>query len=399
MTAKIFIITGEESGDRLGADLIRKARESSNDQAIEFRGIGGEHMREQGVHSLFPLEDIAVMGLTEVVPKLPLIFARMSETVKAIQQFEPDIVLSIDCPDFSLRVQKRIRRQLNLNTKQIHYVAPTVWAWREGRAKAVANYLDKILCLYPFEPEYFQKHGLAADFVGHPAAEIKRPQFDEQEIKKKYNLPVSQKLVGLYLGSRNGEIKRHAPLFAECLQILKTRGQAKDVHYIVPTFEKFLPDLKSHFSGFSGQITFLTDQNEKEAVMPALTSALCVNGTICLELALSMVPHITCYKANILTAIIARRLIKVEHMHLVNIFKDHGCLGPSESGPIVPEFVQNDAQPNEIANKLSKLIHSVEDQRKQKLMFEALHGTLQADSYGTSISQAVLNAVLNDSDS
>mgnify|MGYP000164287183 CR=1 FL=1 len=344
MTTKIFIITGEESGDRLGADLIRKARESSNFFDIEFQGIGGEMMHEQGMNSIFPLEDIAVMGLTEIIPKFPVIFARLDQTVKAIVKFKPDIVISIDCPDFSLRVQKRLRKDNRFKTRQIHYVAPTVWAWREGRARAVSKYLDKILCLYPFEPQYFQKYGLDADFVGHPVVERHIPQTSEQDFKKRNGLPSSHELVGLYPGSRRGEIKRHAPVFADCMKALKNQGQLKDIHFIIPTFDRFVPELEQHFSEILQDVSFITQESEKQKAMSVLTSALCVNGTIGLELAMAKVPHITVYKTGWLTAFIARHMIHVDHMHLVNILKDHGCLGSSDEQIIVPEFVQEDVR-------------------------------------------------------
>lgn len=392
MTLKIFIITGEESGDRLGAAVIEQARKSQQNFDIEFSGIGGERMRSLGFGSIFPIEDIAVMGLTEIIPKLPTIFSRLDQTVRAIEEFQPDVVLSIDCPDFSLRVQKRIKKKA-LPIRQVHYVAPTVWAWRPGRARSIAQYLDKILCLYPFEPPYFEKAGLNAEFVGHPIVDRHVPQISKNEFRSRHNMPEASQIAGLYVGSRRGEVENHAPVFAGMVEQLVKAGKADTVKFVVPTFENFLPALKNHFSKTSDHIVFVTNDNDKEAAMSVMSAAACVNGTVGLELAMARVPHITCYKAGRLTAFIARQLINLQHMHLVNILRDHNCLGPAEAGPVVPEFIQNDVDARNMSNQLLRLIESPEEQRKQKLAFESLQQTLRPDNYGTPTAQAVLNNI------
>lgn len=394
MTLKIFIITGEESGDRLGAAVIEQARTSQQSIDIEFSGIGGERMRSLGFYSIFPIEDISVMGLTEIIPKLPTIFSRLDQTVRAIEKFQPDVVLSIDCPDFSLRVQKRIRKK-SLPVRQVHYVAPTVWAWRPGRACAIAQYLDKILCLYPFEPQYFEKEGLKAEFVGHPIADRHVTAISDGDFRSRHNIPGSSQIAGLYLGSRGREVENHAPVFAGMVEQLVNSGKADTVKFVVPTFDRFLPALKQHFSNTPDHIVFITNDNDKEVAMSMMSAAACVNGTVGLELAMALVPHMTCYKAGRLTAFIARRLINLQHIHLVNILRDHNCLGSAETGPVVPEFIQNDVDVKTMADQLDGLIKRPEEQRKQKLAFESLPKTLRPDNYGTPTAQAVLNAVMD----
>ena len=205
---RIFLVAGESSGDRLGAALMRALRDA-HDGEIRFSGVGGVGMTEEGLEPLFPISDIAVMGLTEVLPRLPIILRRMSQTREAILEAQPDALITIDAPAFGLRVAKQVRPELAGATTLIHYVAPSVWAWRPGRAKKLAGIVDHLLALLPFEPPYFKREGLSCAFVGHPVAANPEPTADEIEaFRDKHGLSATAPLVAVLPGSRRSEVAR-----------------------------------------------------------------------------------------------------------------------------------------------------------------------------------------------
>ena len=205
------------------------------DGAIEFHGIGGEAMAAQGLESLFPISDMAVMGIFEILPKAPKMLRRVRETADTAWTLEPDVVISIDSKAFTLRVQKRLFRRRSdspgWNAKLIHWVPPTVWAWRPGRAKVIAQFLDHLLCLFPFEPPYFEAHGLSTDFVGHPAASV--PRGDGDAFRNRFQIPVQSRVLGVLPGSRPGEVRRLLPVFGEAVRRLADRYT--DLHVVIPT--------------------------------------------------------------------------------------------------------------------------------------------------------------------
>lgn len=373
-TIRVFVIAGEHSGDRLGADIIKQCENTG--QSIEFHGIGGPLMARQGLKSIFPLEDIAVMGLTEIIPKLPLIYARLKVTQQAIKEFSPDIVLSIDCPDFSLRVQKRLKKE-DVPGKRVHYVAPTVWAWRPNRAKKIACYLDHICCLYPFEPDYFRAHGLDASFVGHPIARYNFPNLDKQSFVRKYNIPADSKLIGLYPGSRGAEIKNNVSALLDAARELKKRDPL--YHFIVPGFTRFKERIFKKADGLREFLTYLEDEETKYGAMPLLDAAIAVNGTVGLELAMAKVPHIICYKAPWLTYQIARRLVKIDHIHLINILADHQSLAPEYNNiEIVPEFIQADIKVMSMVERIENLMNTKSAWQKQLDAFSQARKKMQS---------------------
>ncbi|MBU6475282.1 MAG: lipid-A-disaccharide synthase, partial [Alphaproteobacteria bacterium] len=244
MTAplRIFLIAGEASGDFLGASLMRALR-AKCPEGVEFAGIGGNLMREAGLESLFPMEELSVMGLAEVLPRLFKILRRIKQTATAIAQSKPDAVVTIDSPDFCFRVVKKVKAK-DAATPCIHYVAPSVWAWRPGRAKKVARFLDHILTLLPFEPPYFEAHDLAATFVGHPIVEKLSSRGDGDRFRKKYDIDAAQKILCLLPGSRMSELSRLLERFTKATDIvLRDRP---DLLVVVPT----LPHLKARIQDF-----------------------------------------------------------------------------------------------------------------------------------------------------
>ena len=352
---RIFLIAGESSGDFLGAGLMRALKAQRPD--IEFTGIGGSRMKEEGLRSLFPMEELSVMGLAEVLPKLFHILSRIRQTAAEILTTKPDAVVTIDSPDFCFRVIKKVKAR-SRDIPCIHYVAPSVWAWRPGRAKKVSRFLDHLLTLLPFEPPYFEKHGLAATFVGHPIVERLSRRGDSTRFRRKYNIAEPQKILCLLPGSRMSELSRLLDKFSAATGAL-LQGRP-NMMVVVPT----LPHLKKYIHDFfagKGINPLVIDQEEdKFDCFAASTAALAASGTVSLELALTGTPHIIAYRLSTISGWIARRMIKTPYANLVNILLNR---------PLVPELLQEECRPAKITQEMFKLLNNNEARAEQLLGF------------------------------
>jgi lipid-A-disaccharide synthase len=338
---KICIIAGEASGDQLGAQLLSDLFALRPD--LKVMGIGGEAMSAQGVKSLFPMSDLSLMGLAEVLPKIPLILRRLRQTAAAIQAFGPDIVVTIDVPDFSKRLARRLQPLRKTGTKLVHYVAPTVWAWRPGRAKIMAQLFDHLLCVLPFEPPYFTKVGLAASFVGHPLAMVRMMKGNADRLQQKLHIGADQPVLCLLPGSRAGEIERLLPIFFETFQKLKAQN---------PEWVAVLPSLKNLAARIKGivhdDVFILTDPQDKRdafALAARQGGAIAASGTVSLELAVADCAHLIAYKMHPLTYWIARQLVKTPFVNLINILA---------GAPIIPEILQGDVTSEKLLSEFEK---------------------------------------------
>jgi lipid-A-disaccharide synthase len=370
---KIFVIAGEASGDLLGADLVQGLKAS--DPSIEIYGIGGQQLLNAGLpESVFPMEELSVMGVAEIIPKIPQMLLRINQTVAAIESIKPDMVVSIDSPDFSFRVQKKVRAK-GLKVKQYHYVAPTVWAWREGRAAKISKFLDGILCLFPFEPAYFERVGLKAFYVGHPVIERYARSIPREEARRAFEYGEKDDVLGLLLGSRRGEVTKHADIFLPAIKKVLT-PQTK---VLVPTLPHVRPLVEqaifSHF-GDTDQFKIVSNPSIQTTYFKAMDRALAVSGTVGLELAVAGVPHIVAYKANALTAKIIKMMVKVKYAHLANIILDKA---------VVPECIQETCNSDMLSSCLNSL-----DSVAQRKEFEKLISALQTPN---SSSDTILNVL------
>lgn len=307
---KVFLIAGEPSGDSLGAALMEGFADLSPD--CSFAGIGGEGMEAAGLTPLFPMSDLSVMGLAEVLPRIRLLRRRIAQTAQAIADTRPDLVVTIDSPDFCLRVLRKARAaQPDLPT--VHYVAPSVWAWRPKRAARMAPLVDHVLALLPFEPRYMQAAGMSCDFVGHPVVAAPRAsQAEAQSIRQ------SDTVVLALPGSRGGEIARLAPRFGQAL------GQAlpKGAQVLVPTVAAQADQMRAQVAGWPVPAQVVTDPARKRAAFRAADVALAASGTVSLELAANDTPMVIGYDMAWLTQRIAERLIKLDTVTLVNLVSD-----------------------------------------------------------------------------
>lgn len=352
MARTFFIITGEPSGDLLGAQLIEALRKKAGKNA-RFIGIGGERMQAQGLETIFPMSDLSVMGIAEVLPQIPKILKRIKQTVQSIKTQQPDAVITIDAPDFSFRVQKRVKKQLP-HIPLIHYVAPTVWAWRAGRAKKIAKFLDAVLCLFPFESPYFEKEGLTAPFVGHPlVTSIPVPSgLEKQAFLDKYNLDGEKPILTVLPGSRRSEIKKLVPIFKETVRRIK--AAKPEVQIIIPTLPRWHDYLTVQFA----QANVVTDHwDEKYVSFHVSDLALHASGTVALELGVCGTPMITTYKVSPFTALMARLLLKTKYVNLVNIL-----LGR----PLIPELIQGQCSFEKLSVEVQRYLNDKALLKQQK---------------------------------
>lgn len=371
----IYIIAGEASGDRLGGRLMQSLTQMVGAK-IAFRGVGGAAMKGHGLHTIFPMEDLSVMGLAEVLPRLPLILRRIQQTVSDVLDTKPDIVITIDAPDFSFRVAKALR-QKGYKGKLVHYVAPTVWAWREERAKKVAALYDGILCLLPFEPGYFTREGMQAAFVGHSVLEEGWDHTDPSGVRLHYDVPANKKVLGLFFGSRVGELNRVGPVLRDAAVRLAQRHS--DMHIIsvtLPHVEKLACNL---LQDMPCKAAVISDPNHKFHAFAAMDVAIATSGTVGLELAVAGVPHIIGYKFNSLTYALAKPRVKTKYAHLANILLDY---------PLVPEFIQKNCTAEKLAQAAELYLQDFNAVKYQKEGFRTACHLIEGENAGLPSQQA-----------
>ncbi len=375
----IYLIAGEPSGDLLGGRLM-KALKSETAGKVRFAGLGGGQMQAEGLDSLFPIDELAVMGIFEVVPHIRRLLRRIDETVADAAAVKPDAIVTIDAPAFSLRVSRRLAgRGITL----IHYVAPSVWAWKPGRARKIAGFLDHLLALLPFEPPYFEAHGLATSFVGYPAIEEAGRKTDPKGFRKAHGIAAGAPVICALPGSRVGEVRRHAKLFARTLARLAARHEGLTA--IVPT----LPSLRGLIETVVGDWpvpTIVVGPQEKYDAFAASNVALAASGTVSVELAVAQVPCVVTYRLNWLTAIVVGMVLKSKYVSPVNI-----VLGR----PAQPEFLQHRATPASLAQAVSAYLEDSEARRTQAGdCAEALvRMGLGDDTPSTRAARAILTAI------
>ncbi len=349
----IFIIAGEASGDLLGANLMRALKQERPDAV--FHGIGGSKMVAEGLKSLFPMEELSVMGIAEVLPRLFTILRRIRQTAQEIERLRPDAVITIDSPDFCFRVVKKFKSRIK-TIPCIHYVAPSVWAWRPGRAEKVAKFLDHILTLLPFEPPYFQEHGLGATFVGHSVVERMENRGQGDRFRQKYSLKPDQPVLCMLPGSRMSELSRLLDKFSETADIvLRNRHQAV---IVIPTLPHLKSVIEKFFVGRGINPILVYDEQEKFDAFAASHVAIAASGTVSLELAMTDTPHIIAYKLSPVSAMVARHLVKTPYVNLINILLKRRS---------VPELLLDQCEPGPMSKELMRLMDS-KDARTAQLM-------------------------------
>ena len=345
---RVFLIAGEPSGDRLGGALMAGLRALAPN--VTFAGIGGAQMTAAGLKSLFPMDELSVMGLAEVLPKYRHLKRRIAETAEAVLAEKPDVLITIDSPDFCLRVAKIVKAQSD--TRVVHYVAPTVWAWRPKRAEKIAQVVDQVLALFPFEPPYLEKTGLRCDFVGHPVVSDAIPsEAEASDFRAAYGLG-DQPVLLVLPGSRRGEVQRLAKPFGAALKVfLQDRPEWR---VVLPAAGPVAPLVQEIAAAWPGNALVLdpaeTPPEMKRGAFAAADLALAASGTVSLELAAAKTPMVIAYRFNPLTWMIMKRMALIDTVTLVNLVSDTRvvpeCLGPDCTGEnIARTLAQVEADP------------------------------------------------------
>ncbi len=339
----IFIIAGEPSGDALGAALIAGLRQRSGGR-LRVAGIGGERMAAEGLASLFPLADLAVLGVAEVLPRAPMILRRVRETVAAIRRGTPDAVVTIDSSGFSWRIAQRLRRH-GETLPLIHYVAPMVWAWRAGRARRMARWYDHLLALLPFEPPYFERVGLACTYVGHPVVASGADRGDGARFRIAHGVGAQELLLTVLPGSRGGEVRRLVPIFGAALWRLEPL--IGPFRVAVPTVATVAATVAETASGWPGNAIIVRGPQAKYDAFAASRAARAASGSVALELAMARVPMVVGYRLNPLTETLLDRIVKVRQANLVNLLLER---------PLVRELLRGECTPEQIAAEMVPLV-------------------------------------------
>ncbi len=353
---KIFILTGEPSGDKLASKVIQELKKSNSE--IEYLCVGGENLKALGIKSIYDLKEITYIGFTNVITNIFKINKKINETVKAIIDFDPDILFTVDSPDFTLRVAERLKKQ-NPKIKTVHYVAPQVWVWREGRVKKIKKFIDHILLLFSFEKPYFEKEKMSNEFVGHPLLdESLDSKIDINQIFEK-----NKALISVFPGSRNSEINILMPILLDFIKLMNNIYQ--DFVYIFHATKQHSDLIQSYVKSMSVKnCEIISDDKIKSHTLKKSIFAIAKSGTVSLEICKSKVPSIILYKMNFLNYLIVRLLVKVKFANIINI---------AAGKEVIPELLQTKCNPKELFKTVSSFI---EDPKKIKEQIENTQSVL-----------------------
>ena len=372
---KIFILTGEPSGDKLASTVISKLKKNITD--IEYLCVGGTHLNSLGIKSIYELKEITYIAFTSVLFNIFKIKKKINETVDKIIEFQPDILFSVDSPDFTLRVVEKVKK-INPNIKTIHFIAPKVWAWREGRVKKMKKYLNHILLLFKFEKKYFDKENLLNTFVGHPLL--------DEEVKdniKLDNLINDKKTyISLFAGSRESEIKIHAPIL---FKFIKKMNNKKNnfifVFHSTEKYKNYLIKLLNMQNIHNTEV--ISDDKIKNEILKHSVFAVVKSGTVSLEVCKFNIPSIIIYKMNFINYFIAKLLLKIKFANMLNIINNK---------EIIPELIQRDCNSEEIYKSVYYFLQKPELVEKQLSDVKSTISNLKSSSSSSDeVSKILLN--------
>ena len=348
MKKKIFVFTGEPSGDKLASKVIGRLQNSRSD--IEYLSVGGEHLKALGVKSLYDLKEITFLGFTSVLLNIFKIKKKIKETVREIVKFEPDILFSVDSPDFTLRVAKEVKKK-NQNIKTIHFVAPQVWVWREHRVKQLKSFLDHVLLLFPFEKKYFDREEIESTFIGHPLLEEQsKSKIDISQIIKE-----NKRIFSIYPGSRLSEIKSLIPILFKFIK--KMNEKYKDLFFVFHSTVEYVQLVQNILlkEGFKNCVA-IGDEKIKSHLLKSSIFAVAKSGTSSLEICNAKIPSVIIYKMGVINFFIVKMLVKIKFANIINI---------AANEEIIPELLQSKCNPTNIYNTVDKLLSDKSALEKQ----------------------------------
>ena len=345
---KIFILTGEPSGDKLASKVISKLK--NNNSNIKYLCVGGTHLNSLGIRSIFDLKEITYIGFTSVLLNIFKIRSKISNAVDEIIKFDPDILFSVDSPDFTLRVAEKVKK-INKKIKTIHYVAPQVWVWREDRVKKFKKFLDHVLLLFDFEKKYFDKENIPNTFVGHPLL--------EHETKNKTDLTniisIDKKIISLFSGSRSSEINLLLPILISFINLMNINFDGYLFVFHATEENRNLIKKKIKISNLQN-VEVISDENIKRQILDRSTFAVSKSGTVSLEICNARVPSLIIYKMNFINYLIVKLLVKIKYANIINIINNK---------EIIPELIQKECNAKEIYNSVVYFLKNPEMMRQQ----------------------------------
>ncbi len=376
MGKKIFILTGEPSGDKLAAKAIIKLKILKPD--IQYLSVGGQHLKALGIKSLYDLKEVTYLGFTNVLFNIFKIKKKINETVNKIIEFDPDILFTVDSPDLTLRIAKKVKL-LKPNIKTIHYVAPQVWLWREKRVKKIKNFIDHVLLLFNFEKKYFDKENIKTTFVGHPLLDNEvRNKVDLNYLANKH-----KKIISIFPGSRLSEINVLMPILINFIFLSQIKKD--NFLYVFHTTHEFKAKVKNflHESKLE-DCEIISDENIKKEVLSKTIFAISKSGTVSLEISNARVPSIIIYKMNFFNFFILKLLIKVKYANIFNIISN---------SEIIPELLQSRCNPDEIYEVFNSHMQNPELSKSQLLNCNKILSDMRINSLS---SEKVANILISE---
>jgi lipid-A-disaccharide synthase len=344
---RVLISAGEASGDLYASRVVEALKAQHPD--TEFFGCAGPRMQAAGVRAVIDMRSIAVVGLVEVVAHIPRIWRQFRKLVASIPVERPDFAIVTDAPDFHLRLAKRLRRH---GVPVVYLIAPQAWAWREGRVRTMRATIERLLCIFPFEREFFETRGIPTTFIGHPLAHLVKPSFGREEFCAKFGIPPGDRIVALLPGSRHGEVARHIPALVQAAEELRRRHSVNLVMALPPGFGWTNASFRERIRAASIQVI----EGHTWDVLAQADLALAASGTVTVEAALLNVPMVTFYRVNALSWILGRWLVRAPFLSMVNLVAGR---------TVVPELIQHDMTPERIAGEANRLL---EDRARRRAM-------------------------------
>ena len=374
---KIFILTGEPSGDKLASKVIVDLKKINSE--IEYLSVGGDNLKSLGIKSVYDLKDITYLGFTRVLLNIFKINNKINETVKAILDFNPDILFTVDSPDFTLRVAEKIKNK-NPNIKTIHYVAPQVWVWREGRVKKIKNFIDHILLLFSFEKKYFEKEKVSCEFVGHPLLEIKK----EDKIDINQIVGKNKAIISIFAGSRVSEINVLMPILLNFIKLM--RKEHNDIIYVFHSNKEHNQLIQKHIQNSDlSNCEVISDDKIKEHLLKKSIFAIVKSGTVSLEVCNAKIPSIIIYKMNFINFLIIKILVKIKYANIINFVANK---------EIIPELLQSKCNSKNIYNTVNEYLESPIKIEKQINLTQEIIANLRTKHSSSQLASQALSKFL-----
>ena len=371
---KIFILTGEASGDKLASKVISNLQKKNPN--LKYLSVGGENLKSLGIKSIYDLKEITYLGFTSVILNIFKINKKINETVNAIIDYQPNLLFTVDSPDFTLRVAEKVKK-LNSNIQTVHYVAPQVWVWRESRVKKIKKFIDHILLLFNFEKPYFDKEQFSNEFVGHPLLEDKI----EDKIDINQIIGKNKAIISVFPGSRKSEIEVLTPILLEFIKLMNL--QYRDFKYIFHSTKTFNNLIHSYINSKElGNCEVICDDKIKHHILKKSIFAVSKSGTISLEICNAKIPSIILYKMGVINFLIIRMLVKTKFANIINI---------AAKEEIIPELLQSDCNAKNIFKKVSNFIENPE---KVKIQIDNTQSILKKFKTKSSSSELAAKSIL-----